>query len=76
MIVDDDMKRPANRVRVKLAEVQGFLDDPLTRERSISVDQNHHAPPPIGVAHAVLFCAHPPDRNWIHEFQMARIETE
>src|SRR5215510_642498 len=70
------MKRSPHRICVELAEIESFLNNALTGERSIAVDQNHQTAPAIGIAGAILFCAHAAERDWIHKFQMAWIETE
>ena len=70
------MKRSPHRIRVELAEIESFLNNALACKRSIAVDQNHQTAPAIGIACTILFCAHPPERDWIHKFQMAWIETE
>src|SRR5437773_3359997 len=70
------MKRSANRIAVELAEIESCLNNALTRERGIAVDQNPQTAPAIGIACSILFCAHPPECDRIHKFQLAWIETE
>jgi len=57
LIVDDDVKRPADRVARKLAEVEGLLHDPFASEGRIAVDQQRKATDARPVAATVLFGA-------------------
>lgn len=42
LIIDHNMDSAMCGVRGEFAEVEGFVDDSLTRERSIAVHENRH----------------------------------
>lgn len=42
LVVDDNVDRPARRVRRQVRQVERLVDDALAGERSVSVHQNRH----------------------------------
>src|SRR2546425_3199180 len=76
LVIHNDVKRSTNGIPIELAQIQSFLNNAFAYECGVTVDQDDHAVLALGIACAILLCAHAAQRNRIHKFQMAGIETQ
>ena len=76
LVVDNDVKRAADLIAVKPAEIQTLLNNAFTGKTCIAVNQKHHAADPLGVTGSVLFGPDAPQGHWIYELKVARVKTQ
>ena len=70
------MKRSANRVPIQLAEIQGLLNHAFAGESRVAMDEDHHSPFAVRIAHTILLGPHAAERDRIYKFQVAGIEAQ